>query len=72
MCNTCSKDPRDAITDAERALFGLQLIISELPGDADIPSCGLAPLLTLIHDRLYPAVMQLDGYVPRNWTPPPA
>lgn len=66
MCNRCSRDPRDAIGEADRALFGLRVLLSELPPDADVPASGIGPLLALIHDRMEGAADQVQDYVPRN------
>lgn len=66
MCNHCSTDPRDAIGEADRALFGLCLLVSELPPDADIPASGIGPLLSLIRNRMEGAADRIQNYVPRE------
>ena len=66
MCNRCSSDPRDAIGEADRALFGLRLLVSELPPGADIPASGIGPLLALIHERLEGGAERIQSYVPRE------
>ncbi|MBP9184279.1 MAG: hypothetical protein KBF78_14180 [Fuscovulum sp.] len=72
MCNAGRPDPRDAVGVAERALWGLRILIHELPPDADIPASGIGPILDLIHDRLDPAVDALQSYVPRDTAAPAA
>ena len=71
MCNHCTSDPRDALGDASRALRGLYQLLADrqvvLAGDAELPK-----LVELIVDRLEPAVIALQDYVPRGWTPPAA
>lgn len=65
-CNTPEADPRDAASEAELALFGLRVLLNELPPDSMVPVKGLSPLIGLIHERLDPAVARLQG-----WRAPP-
>ena len=65
MCDHCSEDPRDAAGQGERALLGLRILLSELPPGSDFQSSDLAPLVSLIHDKLGPAIKKLEDYVPR-------
>lgn len=65
MCNRCSRDPRDAIAEAEDALRGLRILVNEAGPSADLEGKGMGALLGLIHDRLQPAVEKLQDYVPR-------
>lgn len=68
----CSQDPRDAVEEASSALWGLRSLLSQQPNGETIGAHGVAALLGIIHDRLEPAVDALQGYVPRDWTPPAA
>ncbi len=66
MCNRCSTDPRDAVGEAERALLGLRILVSELPPGTGADTSTLGALLGLIHDRLEPAAEKLQDYIPRD------
>jgi hypothetical protein len=67
MCNHCSKDPRDAISEAELALQGLRLMVSQMAPNDNLSVDGTGALLGLIHDRLSPATVALQDYVPRSF-----
>ncbi len=64
MCNRCSRDPRDAVAEAEDALRGLRILVNKCGPSADLEGTGIGALLGLIHDRLGPAVEKLQDYVP--------
>lgn len=68
MVETTFNDPRDQVFLAARALRGLWAMLqnraSPCFGDAE-----LANLVELIDERLYPAAMELQGYVPRGFSP---
>lgn len=66
MCNHCSKDPRDAINEAELALLGLRTMVNQLAKYDSLSVDGTGALLGLIHDRLAPACTALENYVPRS------
>ena len=66
MCNYRTHDPRDAAGEAEQALLGLRIMLNELPPGADVPANRIASLVGIIHDRLGPAVDQLQDYIPRT------
>jgi hypothetical protein len=66
--NTHPEDPRDQASTASLALGGLRTLIHLVPYDEDIPANAIGPLVDLIHDRLEPAVVDLQAYVSRNST----
>jgi len=70
MCDQRPPDPRDALGEAEAALWGLRRLLNELPYDADVSVRDVAPLVTLLHEWIEPAAKLLQDYVPRSWTPP--
>lgn len=65
MCDHCSEDPRDQAGHGERALLGLRILLSELPPGSDFQASDLEPLVSLIYDKLGPAIKKLEDYVPR-------
>lgn len=65
MCNRCNEDPRDNIIDAERALAGLSIMLSELGDNSQVRAADVAPILSLIIDRMDGAAIAIQGYVPR-------
>lgn len=65
MCNKCNEDPRDSIGDAEQALAGLSIMLNELGKNGHIRAIDVAPIVSLIHERLQGATDAIQGYVPR-------
>lgn len=65
MCNRCNQDPRDSIGEAEQALAGLSILLSELGPNGHIRAVDIAPLVGLIHERLEGATDAIQNYVPR-------
>lgn len=65
MCSPTTPDPRDQIGYAESALFGLRMLLAELPPDADIPVKHIQPIVSLIHECFEPAVRAMVNYIPR-------
>lgn len=65
MCNKCNEDPRENIDDAEKALAGLSILLSELGSNGHIRAVDIAPLVGLIHERLEGATDAIQNYVPR-------
>jgi hypothetical protein len=77
MCNHCTNlDPRDEIVYAAIALDGIRHLVSDV--GVDKPQFDLtgprelAELLDMVHKRISGAADKLQGYVPRDWTPPVA
>ena len=75
MCNHCSLDPRDELATGALALLGLRDLVYEVSqagkcGFDVVEPAGLAELLDMVHMRIEGASMRLQGYVPRDWTPP--
>lgn len=66
MCNHCSSDPRDQISQAEQALWGLRLLMSQLPPGEDVSAEGVASIIGLIHERLNGAATAIQSYRPRD------
>ena len=69
MCNRCTIDPRDRISQAERALWSLRSLVNHLPPGSDMPAEDLGPLLSLVHDHFDEAADAIQGYVPRDFDP---
>lgn len=63
---THPEDPRDAIGQAEQALLGLRVLLSQQPLDESISPHDVAALIGLIHDRMRPAVEAIQSNVPRT------
>lgn len=55
MCQPLAGDPTDQVHQAEAALRGLCVLLSEIPPDADIEVRDVSPILDLIHGWLAPA-----------------
>lgn len=66
MCNHCSSDPRDRISQAEQALWGLRTLMNQLPLGEDVSAQGVASIVALIHERLDGASTAIQSYVPRD------
>lgn len=64
-CDPRCDDPRDAIAEAEQALMGLRVLLSQQPLCESVCPHDVAALLGLIHDRMRPAVEAVQDYVPR-------
>jgi hypothetical protein len=69
MCQSCEpQDPREAVSEAARALRGLYFLLSDrrhvVAGDAELPA-----LVDLIDSKLFPAAEALQAYVPRDFKP---
>ena len=62
----CDEDPRDSIAYAGSALSGLRVILAQIPASSPVYPDGICALISLIHDRIDPAVDAIQGYVPRE------
>ncbi|TNF21854.1 MAG: hypothetical protein EP318_06170 [Rhodobacteraceae bacterium] len=56
-------DPRDAVVDAELAIWGIIDLMGE--NDRPIHRGGMEALLRLVHDKLDPAAKSLQHFQPR-------
>ena len=64
------EDPRDAVAYADTALTGVCVMLNQQPRGETILAHLVAAVLSVISDRLAPAVTQLQDYVSRDCTPP--
>ena len=69
MCENCTRDPRDLVSEGEIALGALAHILSLVPPSADLPADCVAGIVALIHEKMHGSVEALQAYVPRDWTP---
>lgn len=57
-------DPRDAVMEAELALWGVVDLLTEQSRHVD--RSGIEAILRLIHERLEPAARSLQDYRPND------
>lgn len=69
MCENCTRDPRDLVSEGEIALGALAHILSLVPPSSEVPAESVAGIVALIHEKMHGSVEALQAYVPRDWTP---